>query len=72
MRVPTAAAAFYLDAPRGTVEAIRDWRAQSPKKGRRELLVRIVEYDGHWQETVLQDPPAPPAQPRARRVIRRR
>lgn len=71
VRVPIIAATFYLAAPRGTVEAIQEWRAGSPRFGRRELLVRLVEVDGRWEETVLQEPPPPPPQPPARLVIRR-
>jgi hypothetical protein len=70
--VPTIAAIVYLDAPRGTFEAIQEWRAHGKgATGRREVLVRIVEVDGRWDETVLQEPPAPPPQPPPRLVIRR-
>lgn len=71
VRVPIIAATHYLDAPRGTVEAISEWRAQTPGHGRRELLVRIVEEDGRWAETVVQEPAPPPPPPRPRLVLRR-
>lgn len=70
--VPTIAAVVYLDAPRGTLEAIQEWRAQGRGLiGRRELLVRLVEVDGRWEETHVQEPPAPPPQPAPRLVLRR-
>lgn len=70
--VPTIAAIVYLDAPRGTLEAIREWRAQGRGLiGRRELLVRLVEVDGRWEETHVQEPEPPPPQPRPRLVLRR-
>jgi hypothetical protein len=71
VRVPLVAKAFYLDAPRGTVEAISEWRARSPGRGRRELMVKLIEIDGRWYETALQEPPPPPPPPRPRLVIRR-
>lgn len=71
VRVPVVAAAFYLAAPRGTIEAIQEWRAASPRAGRRELIVRLVEIDGKWEETIVQEPAPPPPQPPPRLVIRR-
>lgn len=64
-------ARLYYDAPRGTVDAIVAWLAQSRRSGRRELLVRLVEVDGRWEETHVQEPPPPPPQPPPRLVIRR-
>lgn len=69
--VPTIAALVYLDAPRGTLEAIREWRGQTSRQGRRELLVRLVEVDGRWEETHVQEPCPPPPQPQPRLVLRR-
>lgn len=72
IHVPTIAAAFWLDAPKGFMEGVSAWRDLGRgKAGRRELCLKIVEVDGIWEGTELWKAPPPPPIPAPRLVLER-